>query len=96
MQNPRKYEINRRQLLHTVGGVTVGGALGAAHGLARSSEHRPRRLLFNWDGSMIHCFGRAALGLQTEALTVDQFKDLVFTPLGSQSVDAVFFSFGSG
>ena len=96
MQNPRKYEINRRQLLHTVGGVTVGGALGATHGLARSSEHRPRRLLFNWDGSMIHCFGRTALGLQTEALTVDQFKDLVFTPLGSQSVDAVFFSFGSG
>ena len=53
-------------------------------------------MLVNWDGSMIHCFGRAALGNPDGPLTREQFVSLVFTPLDEKAVDAVLFSFGSG
>jgi hypothetical protein len=55
-----------------------------------------RRLLFNWDGSMIHCYGLAALGNPSGPLTRDQFVSLVFTPIEGAGVDVVLFSFGSG
>ena len=45
---------------------------------------------------MIHSFGRAALGLDDAALSVEQFKSLVFSPVDDQAVDAIFFSFGNG
>ena len=55
-----------------------------------------RRVLFNWDGSMIHCWGRAALDSADGPLTREQFVSLVFAPIEDTAVDAVFFSFGSG
>jgi hypothetical protein len=57
---------------------------------------QPRRLLFNWDLSMIHCFGRAALGNPQGPLTRDQFIELAFGPIEDAAVDTVLFSFGSG
>ena len=55
----------------------------------------PRRLLFNWDGSLIHCFGQAALGSPNGPLSREQFVSLVFGGL-APTVDAIMFSFGSG
>ena len=59
-------------------------------------QQSPKRLLFNWDGSMIHCFGRAALRNPDGPQTTEQFSKLIFDPLAEQSVDAVLFSFGNG
>src|SRR5262249_39041961 len=64
----------------------------------RSAAGKPvakqRRLLLNWDGSMIHCFGRAALKQSTQPLTREHFTFLVFTPIEKSPVNAVMFSFG--
>jgi len=57
---------------------------------------RPRRLLFNWDGSMIQSWGRTVLPNALGPLTREQFTSLVFTPIEKTSVDTVLFSFGSG
>ena len=87
--------LSRRAFIGSLG----AGALGGAYSLAAAPENRkptPRRLLFNWDGSMIHCFGRAALGNPDGPLTREQFTSLMFTPLDERAVDAVLFSFGSG
>lgn len=64
-------------------------------GRAREPVAR-RRLLFNWDGSMIHCWGRTLFPGVQQPLTREQFVSLVFTPLEDTAVDAVLFSFGSG
>ncbi|MBM3803049.1 MAG: hypothetical protein FJW26_12170 [Acidimicrobiia bacterium] len=62
----------------------------------RASTSKPRRLLFNWDGSMIHCFGRTVLPDSKGPLTREQFASLVFAPLENTAVDILMFSFGSG
>ena len=81
----------------------VSGAAGGfvvLQARPRSAAEKPvakeRRLLFNWDGSMIHCFGRAALKQSTQPLTREQFTSLVFTPIEKSPVNAVMFNFGSG
>lgn len=63
---------------------------------AATERSQPRRLLFNWDGSLVHCFGRAALGNPDGPITREQFTSLVFDGLAEESVDAILFSFGSG
>ncbi|MSO21798.1 MAG: hypothetical protein EXQ58_00790 [Acidobacteria bacterium] len=63
---------------------------------SKKSPPRKRRLLFNWDGSMIHCYGRTTIPKSRGPLTRDQFVSLVFTPIERSAVDAVLFSFGSG
>ncbi|MCH2212915.1 MAG: hypothetical protein MK110_16555 [Fuerstiella sp.] len=88
------YGFDRRNFL-----LAAGGTLTTP--LARVLQAQPpaaasRRLLVNWDGSMIHCFGRAALGNPEGPLTREQFVSLVFRPLDQKAVDALFFSFGSG
>ena len=88
------YTVDRRSfLLAAAGGLAAPLVSGLRAG---SRKGRTRRLLVNWDGSMIHCFGRAALGNPDGPLTREQFVSLVFTPLDEKAVDAVFFSFGSG
>ncbi len=85
----------RREVLHILG--TAGGGCVLPRRSAGATQTRDsRRLLFNWDGSMVHCYGRAALGTDAEHLSVDQFRSLVFSTLNEQAVDAVLFSFGSG
>ena len=100
--NHRQHYLTRREF------VALGAAGAAAlvspgrepANATTSSPSSQRRLLFNWDGSMIHCFGRAALATMGEAtdtpLSREQFTKLVFTPIDSTAVDTVFFSFGSG
>lgn len=88
--------ITRRELLQIVSAVGAAGVVPARSAPAIRTRDR-RKVLFNWDGSMIHCFGRAALGTaEAEYLSVDQFRSLVFSSLDDQAVDAVLFSFGSG
>ena len=84
-------------------GFLAMGAAGAAHLLrpaaalpSRNTSPGKRRLLFNWDGSTIHCWGRTALPHSEGPLTRDQFTSLVFTPIEDSAVDTVLFSFGSG
>jgi hypothetical protein len=57
---------------------------------------RRHRILFNWDGSMIHCYGRTALKESKGPLRRSEFVSLVFTPIENTAVDTVLFSFGSG
>ncbi|MBM3801413.1 MAG: hypothetical protein FJW26_03780 [Acidimicrobiia bacterium] len=57
---------------------------------------KKRRLLFNWDGSVIHTWGRTVLPASYGPLTREQFTSLVFTPIENTGVDTVLFSFGSG
>ena len=87
--------ITRRNLLQIAGAAGAATALPLQSADAGTTRSR-RKLLFNWDGSMIHCFGRAALGTDAEHLSVDQFRSLVFSVLDEQAVDTVLFSFGSG
>ena len=88
-------DIDRRGFLSSAVGALVG--VGATNGFADDPRRRePRRLLFNWDGSMVHSFGREALGNAEGPFTREQFVSLVFTPLNENAVDAVLFSFGSG
>ena len=84
--------IDRRKWLQ---GVTAATAALTSPAFS-APQQSPRRLLFNWDGSMIHCFGRAALGNPDGPLTKEQFISLAFEPLAEQSVDTVLFSFGNG
>lgn len=77
----------------------VGAAVCLLQGRAARASKPPtqkKRLLFNWDGSMIHCYGRAAISKSQGPLTRDEFVSLIFTPIEPSAVDAVFFSFGSG
>lgn len=78
--------------------LAAGGAAAlclSPSGRARDAVPK-RRLLFNWDGSMIHCWGRTVFPNTQQPLTREQFVSLVFTPIENTSVDAVLFSFGSG
>jgi len=87
--------LNRRQLLQSAS-ATAAAAL-VPWSSTRAAEARARRkLLFNWDGSLIHCFGEAALGVKADHLSPDQFRSLVFSSLDEQAVDTLLFSFGSG
>lgn len=62
----------------------------------RKASPGKRRLLFNWDGSVIHTWGRTVLPASYGPLTREQFTSLVFTPIENSAVDTVLFSFGSG
>ncbi len=64
--------------------------------VARKASPDKRRLLFNWDGSMINTWGRTVLTGSYGPLTREQFTSLVFTPIENSAVDTVMFSFGSG
>jgi len=89
--------LDRRELIRGIAGAAVGASIPCASLRASESrDGRSRRLLYNCDGSMIHCFGRAALGLANDYLNVEQFKSLVFSPIDVHAVDAMFFSFGCG
>lgn len=86
--------INRRRFL--LGSAGALAAPWAKRLSAGTTEPTPRRLLFNWDGSMIQCFGRSALANSDTALSREEFTSLIFTPLAENNVDAVMFSFGNG
>ena len=87
------FPINRRRfLLAGAGGLACLAAPGGSDG----SNSRPGRLLFNCDGSMIHCWGRAALPQNSGPLSRGEFTDLVFTPIENSGVGTLLFSFGSG
>ena len=62
----------------------------------RKAAAKQRRLLFNWDGSAIHSWGRTVLPDSKGPLTREQFTSLVFTPIENTAVDTLLFSFGSG
>ena len=87
--------LTRRQALQYAGSSAAGALVPWKSASAAMTNDR-HRLLFNWNGSMIHCFGRAALGVEAEQLSPDQFRSLVFSSLDEQAVDTVLFSFGSG
>ena len=79
------------------------GASGVAQLLHAKAKRSPsksttkkRRLLFNWDGSMIHTWGRTALPHSYGPMTREQFTSLVFAPIENTAVDTLLFSFGSG
>ena len=82
----------RRFLLLGAGGLACLANSGGSDG----RDSRPGRLLFNCDGSMIHCWGRAALPQNGGPLSRQEFAALVFTPLENSGVDTLLFSFGSG
>ena len=89
-------QFTRREVIHCLSGVGATMMLPLQTVRADRTRDHHRKLLFNWDGSMIHCYGRAALGTDAESLNVEQFRTLVFSTLDEQAVDAVLFSFGSG
>ena len=93
MSNPGLITNRRRFLQASAGALAVPWA---TKGAAATAKPTPRRLLFNWDGSMIHCFGRAALKNSNSAMTREEFASLIFTPLAENNVDAIMFSFGNG
>ena len=90
---PNAFPISRRRFLLAGAG---GLACLADPGRSEGRNSRPGRLLFNCDGSMIHCWGRAALPQNSGPLTRKEFTDLVFAPIGNSGVDTLLFSFGSG
>ena len=88
--------INRRTFLAlsaapVLVSLRANGRLGS-----KRKGFKKRRVLFNWDGSAIHCWGRSILPTAHGPLTRQQFVSLVFTPIEGTAVDTVFFSFGSG
>lgn len=88
--------INRRQLIKGAAATAAAvWAVGETHS-APATKPGKYRLLFNWDGSTIHCWGRTLFPDSQCPLTREQFVSLVFTPLDNTAVDAVLFSFGSG
>ena len=93
MSLPNDIPISRRRFLLAGAG---GLACLAAPGRADAHGDSPGRLLFNCDGSMIHCWGRAALPQNSGPLSRREFTDLVFTPIEKTGVDTLMFSFGSG
>ncbi len=90
---PNAIPISRRRFL-----LAGAGGLACLADPGRSNAHGPEpgRLLFNCDGSMIHCWGRAALPRKSGPLSRREFTDLVFTPIENSGVDTLLFSFGSG
>ncbi len=80
--------ITRRALLASAG----ASALLAQ----RDAKAGGRRLLWNCDGSAIHCWGNSALNRTSGTLTRDEFVSLVFTPFDGTPVDTLLFSFGNG
>ena len=78
----------------------AGGVAQLLHAKAKRSPSKStakkRRLLFNWDGSMIHAWGRTALPHSYGPITREQFTSLVFSPIENTAVDTLLFSFGSG
>ncbi|MCH2203699.1 MAG: hypothetical protein MK102_17155, partial [Fuerstiella sp.] len=88
-------KLSRRQVLQYASASTAGAFVPWSSAQAAATRDR-RKLLFNWDGSMIHCFGQAALGVDAEHLSLDQFRSLAFSSLDERAVDTVMFSFGSG
>ncbi len=104
--HPEEPRIDRREFLRRssgalAAGTLVGaGAVDAPRAIAATAPtpERPkeRRLLFNWDGSMIHTFAQTLLPDAEKPLTREQFVNFVFTPIAGTPVDALFFSFGSG
>lgn len=86
--------MTRRTALSLAAGGAAALCLGWL-GQAREPAAR-RRVLFNWDGSMIHCWGRTVFPGSEQPLTREQFVSLVFAPLENTAVDAILFSFGSG
>jgi len=95
--------MNRRTFVTRSGLALLGVASHAEKlmprpllGVKQLSTQRNRRLLFNWDGSMIQCWGRTAVPNSQAPLTRQQFISLVFTPIENSGVDTVLFSFGSG
>ena len=90
---PNDFPLSRRRFLLAGAG---GLACLANPGRSDARDSRPGRLLFNCDGSMIHCWGRAALPQNSGPLSRQEFTDLVFTPIENSGVDTLLFSFGSG
>lgn len=90
---PGGHPISRRRFL-----LAGAGGLACLADPLRSDgrDSRPGRLLFNCDGSMIHCWGRAALPRDSGPLSRREFTDLVFRPIENSGVDTLLFSFGSG
>ena len=82
---------DRRTFMAASAGIVIG-----ANTTLGEVQNSKRRMLFNWDGSMIHCFGKVALGSQKEPLNREQFADLMFGPIDNTPVDTVCFSFGNG
>ena len=93
MSLPNDFPISRRRFL-----LAGAGGLACLAAPGRSDAHgdSPGRLLFNCDGSMIHCWGRAAFPQNSGPLSRSEFTDLVFTPIEKSGVDTLLFSFGSG
>ena len=90
---PNDFLLSRRRLLL----LGAGGLASLAHpGRSSGRNSRPGPLLFNCDGSMIHCWGRAALPQGSGPLSRREFTDLVFSPIENSGVDTLLFSFGSG
>ncbi len=80
-----------------IGLAAAGGLLAADVKPKPGQPASPkRRLLFNWDGSVIHCWGKTTIPNANGPLTRAQFTSLAFTPLENAGVDTVLFSFGSG
>ena len=88
---------NRRSFLAFLAGTSLH-SLALRPALARTNRPapKPRRLIVNCDGSVIHCWGRTIVQPAHETLTRQQFVELVFGPIEDAGVDALFFSFGSG
>ena len=88
-------KVTRRNVLSSVAGSAAAALCFGKTSVAREPVPR-RRVLFNWDGSMIHCWGRTVFPDTQQTLTREQFVSLAFGPIENTGVDAVLFSFGSG
>jgi hypothetical protein len=89
-------QITRRRAIGLGIGAAAGLSCKAAPFAAEPPKSPARRLLFNWDGSVIQCWGNTVFPDSKGPLTREQFTSLVFTPLENAGVDAVLFSLGSG
>jgi hypothetical protein len=89
-------EVTRRSVLAVGAAASAGVAFPCrlVHGAPKRATKR--RLLFNCDGSVIHCWGNTVFPQSKGPLTREQFTSLVFTPIENAGVGAVLFSFGSG
>ena len=90
--------IDRRLFLGLAAGASVQSVTGAQAAVAQAKRPLPkdRKLIFNCDGSVIHCWGRTVFAPSDQTLTREQFVSLVFDPIEDAGVDAISFSFGSG
>lgn len=102
MQRGRRHflKVQGKALLSVAAASGVASPLNHLMAEAKSNKAKPksprRRLLFNWDGSMIHCYGKTVIADAKGPLTRQQFVSLVFAPIENSGVDTVMFSFGSG